>query len=112
MLCDWIRFQDLAAPDSNKKLTFGQQDFTVLTNIQGNAGQRLGIFPAWPTRMETYPNLWEYRILQHYNNQASIAEKTDRISIRRVSSTMVAGALSAQEVLSTVPRLPRTSMET
>ena len=42
LLYDWIRFQDLADADSGKKLTLGQQIFSIITKIQGNAGQRLG----------------------------------------------------------------------
>eukprot|EP00171_Calliarthron_tuberculosum_P018806 IDg18806t1 len=42
----------------------------------------------------------------------SLVEKTDRMSVRRRSGTMVAGPLSAQEILSTVSRLPRASTET
>ena len=42
LLYDWIRFQDLADADSSKKLTLGQQMFSIITSIQGNAGQRLG----------------------------------------------------------------------
>ena len=38
---DWICFQDLAADDSAKKLTLSQQVFSILTNIQVSAGQRL-----------------------------------------------------------------------
>ena len=40
-LMDWIRFQDLATPDSSKKLSLGQQVFAIITNVQGNAGHRL-----------------------------------------------------------------------
>eukprot|EP00171_Calliarthron_tuberculosum_P021228 IDg21228t1 len=41
-LFNWIRFQDLADEGSSKKLTYGQQVFAIVTNIQGSAGHRLG----------------------------------------------------------------------
>ena len=41
LLYDWIRFQDLADPRSSKKLTLGQQVFSIVSNIQGSAGHRL-----------------------------------------------------------------------
>ena len=40
LLIDWIAYQELAS-DDDKKLSFGQQLFTVITNVRGNAGQRL-----------------------------------------------------------------------
>ena len=40
-LMDWVRFQDLADPNSSKKLTLGQQVFAVIAAIQGSAGHRL-----------------------------------------------------------------------
>jgi len=36
----------LADKESSKKLTMGQQILTIITNIQGNAGQRLGHIPS------------------------------------------------------------------
>eukprot|EP00171_Calliarthron_tuberculosum_P011013 IDg11013t1 len=38
---NWIRFQDLGDATSRKKLMYGQQVFSIVTNIQVNAGQRL-----------------------------------------------------------------------
>jgi len=45
LVFDWIRFQDLTDKDSSKKLSMGQQILTIITNIHGNAGQRLGNIP-------------------------------------------------------------------
>lgn len=41
-LFNGIRFQDLGDATSSKNLTYGQQVFAIVTNIQGNAGHRLG----------------------------------------------------------------------
>lgn len=46
LLFEWVPFQDFAHQDSLKKVTFVQQILTVITNIQGNAGQRLGHTPS------------------------------------------------------------------
>eukprot|EP00171_Calliarthron_tuberculosum_P015929 IDg15929t1 len=39
---DWIKFQDLAHKESDRKLSLGQQVFAIVSNIRGNVGYRLG----------------------------------------------------------------------
>ena len=39
-LLDWVAFQELCS-DEEKKLSYGQQLLNVITNVRGNAGQRL-----------------------------------------------------------------------
>eukprot|EP00171_Calliarthron_tuberculosum_P012260 IDg12260t1 len=47
LLYYWIRFQDLAPANSPKRLSLGQQVMSVMSNIQGSSGQRIGHIAAY-----------------------------------------------------------------